>query len=152
MSARTAGLLLDSATNHEREPINTKDMLMNSFLNTSPAPDGNPVNSINSINPVFSSFGSTTYEKMVDEMEYEIAVLQLVLQRRRKALRRQKRRARLALYGTRTIVMVGLGGVLLAVGITLMVLGYVPVGIGFIDLALGVWCDAAFKPQPPARV
>ncbi|MFJ5788212.1 hypothetical protein [Streptomyces hydrogenans] len=144
MSARIAGLLLDSATNHERETFNTKDMLMTSFLNTSPAPDGNPVA------PVFSSFGSTTYEEMVDEMEFEIAVLQLGLQRRRKALRRQKRRARLARYGTRTVVMVGLGGVLLALGITLMVLGYVPVGMGFVDLALGVWCDAAFKPRPPA--
>ncbi|MDV9186810.1 hypothetical protein R6L23_00915 [Streptomyces sp. SR27] len=143
MSARTAGLLLDSATNHEQESINTKDMLMNSFLNTSPTSDGNPT---------FSSYESTAYEKMLDDMQFEVEVLQFALQRRRKALRRQKRRTRLSRFGTRAIVMVGLGTILLAAGITLMVLGYVPIGMGFVDLALTVWCDAAFKPRPPVLV
>ncbi|MEH0407376.1 hypothetical protein ACFY7V_33975 [[Kitasatospora] papulosa] len=143
MSARTAGLLLDSATNHEQESINTKDMLMNSFLHTSPTSDGNPT---------FSSYEFSAYEEMLDDMQFEVEVLQFALQRRRKALRRQKRRARLARYGTCAVVMVGLGAILLAVGITLMVLGYVPIGMGFVDLALTVWCDAAFKPRPPVLV
>ncbi|MGA5198256.1 hypothetical protein [Streptomyces exfoliatus] len=143
VGAYAAGLPLDYQ-NHEPESFNTKDTLMNSFQSTSPTTDGIST---------FSSFESTAYEEMLDAMQAEIDVLQFAVQRRRKALRRQKRRARLARYGgTRVIAMTGLGAVLLAVGVTLLVLGFVPISIGFIDLALKIWCDAFLAARPPARV
>ncbi|MFT9667629.1 hypothetical protein ACMZ5F_11835 [Streptomyces rhizosphaericola] len=117
---------------------------MNSFQPISSTTDGISA---------FSSFESTAYEKMLDGMQAEIDVLQLAVQRRRKALRRQKRRARLARYGgTRVIAMTGLGAVLLGVGVTLLIVGFVPIGIGFIDLALKIWCAAFLPAGPPTRV
>ncbi|MGA5498733.1 hypothetical protein ACPCSP_30735 [Streptomyces cinereoruber] len=116
---------------------------MSSFQSTSSTTDGIST---------FSSFESTAYEKMLDEMQVEVDVLQFAVQRRRKVLRRQKHRARLARYGgTRVIAMTGLGAVLLGFGITLLVVGFVPIGIGLIDLALKIWCDAFLPAGPPAR-
>ncbi|MFI8323463.1 hypothetical protein [Streptomyces sp. NPDC085529] len=143
MSAQRAGPLLDSAATNEQRTCDTEDTLMNSIPSTGPTPEGIPTVSV---------YESMTYQEMLDAMQVEADLLRFTVQRRRKALRRQKRRARLARCGRREVTMAGLGAVLLAAGVTLLVLGHLPVGMGFIDLALKVWCDAVFAPRPPAAV
>ncbi|MFF5287372.1 hypothetical protein [Streptomyces sp. NPDC013171] len=88
-----------------------------------------------------------TYEEMLDKAEADLKILQRAVQRRKRTLRRQKRRAALTQaprYGRPA--MVAAGSACFVTSTVLLATGHTEAGFDMLDRALTAWSTAFTLP------